>query len=275
MIIMKLPSPKEAQKYRTSYLYEGPQDDACANAMRACDPEGPTMVFISKMVPQSGQNDRFYAFGRVFSGTVKPGQEVRIMGPNYKPGSKEYQTTKIQKTVIMMGTSEENMTSVPCGNTVALGGIDKFMSKQATISDNKDAHTIKCMKFAVSADVRVSVEVVNKTDLPHLIKGLLKLSKADPLVQCTTEETGEHVIAGCGELHVKICTHDLEKKFAKVPLKFGEPIVTYRESVQEESGQVVLAKSTNKHNRIFVQAEPLGDELTQALEDGKISAKMT
>merc|ERR1711998_503240 len=67
MIIMKLPSPKQAQAYRTAHLYEGPQDDPCAVAMKNCDPSGPTMVFISKMVPQSTQQDRFYAFGRVFS----------------------------------------------------------------------------------------------------------------------------------------------------------------------------------------------------------------
>ena len=35
-------------------------------------------------------------------------------------------------------------------------------------------------------------------------------SKSDPLVVCTTEESGEHVIAGCGELHVEICLKDLK-----------------------------------------------------------------
>jgi elongation factor 2 len=37
------------------------------------------------MIPDGG---RFYAFGRVFSGTVSSGQKVRIQGPNYVPGSK-------------------------------------------------------------------------------------------------------------------------------------------------------------------------------------------
>jgi elongation factor 2 len=40
------------------------------------------------MVPTSDKG-RFYAFGRVFSGTVATGQKARIMGPNYVPGKKE------------------------------------------------------------------------------------------------------------------------------------------------------------------------------------------
>jgi len=87
MIIMKLPSPRKAQKYRAAYLYEGPVDDPCGQSIANCDKNGPLMVFISKMVPTS-DGGRFYAFGRVFAGTVATGQKVRIMGPNYKPGSK-------------------------------------------------------------------------------------------------------------------------------------------------------------------------------------------
>merc|ERR1719265_927344 len=41
MIVMKLPSPKAAQKYRVENLYEGPMDDEAASAIRACEPSGP------------------------------------------------------------------------------------------------------------------------------------------------------------------------------------------------------------------------------------------
>ena len=78
MIILHLPSPKTSQKYRTLYLYEGPMDDECAKAMMDCDPNGPVMMFISKMVP-TNDGGRFYAFGRVFSGKVKQGEKVRII----------------------------------------------------------------------------------------------------------------------------------------------------------------------------------------------------
>merc|ERR1712001_337452 len=63
MICIHLLSPVTAQKYRTDMLYEGPSDDAAAVAMKNCDPDGPLMMYISKMVPTSDKG-RFYAFGR-------------------------------------------------------------------------------------------------------------------------------------------------------------------------------------------------------------------
>jgi elongation factor 2 len=266
MIIMKLPSPRKAQKYRAAYLYEGPIEDPCGQSIQQCNKDGPLMVFISKMVP-TNDGGRFYAFGRVFAGTVSTGQKVRIMGPNYKPGSKNDLNVKnVQRTVLMMAGKVEAVPDVPCGNTVGLVGVDAYLVKQGTISDHEDAHCIRVMKYSVSPVVRVAVEVTNAADLPKLVEGLRKLAKSDPLVVCTTEESGEHIIAGCGELHVEICLKDLEEEYAKCPLKKGNPVVSYRETVTAESNQSCLSKSPNKHNRIFARALPLTDELSDAIE---------
>merc|ERR1740121_2920383 len=131
MIVSKLPSPRQAQKYRVENLYEGPMDDEAANAIRACDPAGGLMMYVSKMVPTSDKG-RFHAFGRVFSGTIATGQKVRIQGPHYTPGNKEDLNVKsIQRTVLMMGRSVEQIPDVPCGNSVAL--------KSGTITTIEDA----------------------------------------------------------------------------------------------------------------------------------------
>merc|ERR1719236_130357 len=158
MIVMKLPSPRTAQKYRVENLYEGPMDDEGACAIRACDPAGPLMMYVSKMVPTSDKG-RFYAFGRVFSGTIATGQKVRIQGPHYKPGGKEDLNVKsIQRTVLMMGRSTEQIPDVPCGNTVALVGVDGYLLKSGTITTVEDAHNIADMKYSVSPCVKVSVK---------------------------------------------------------------------------------------------------------------------
>merc|ERR1712232_1152039 len=262
MIVTKLPSPRVAQKYRVENLYEGPMDDEAAKAMRACEKEGPLLMYVSKMVPTSDKG-RFYAFGRVFSGTIATGMKVRIQGPHYTPGSKEDLNVKsIQRTVLMMGRTTEQIPDVPCGNTVALVGVDQFLLKSGTLTTIETACNIADMKYSVSPVVKVSVRPRDGKDLPKMVEGLKRLSKSDPLVVCTTEESGEHVIAGCGELHVEICLKDLRDEYAQCDFTVGDPVVSYRETVSDESNQTCLAKSPNKHIRIYLVAKPICEDLS-------------
>merc|ERR1712198_158209 len=273
MICIHLPSPVTAQKYRTEMLYEGPADDEAAMAMKTCNPNGPLMMYISKMVPTSDKG-RFYAFGRVFSGKIATGLKCRIMGPNYVPGKKEDLNEKsIQRTILMMGRYIEAIEDVPCGNICGLVGVDQFLVKTGTITTFKDAHNMKVMKFSVSPVVRVAVEPKNPSELPKLVEGLKRLAKSDPMVQCIIEESGEHIIAGAGELHLEICLKDLEEDHAQIPLKKSDPVVSYRESVSEESNQMCLSKSPNKHNRLFMKAINMPDGLAEDIDDGKVTPR--
>ncbi|XP_046463757.1 eukaryotic translation elongation factor 2 [Daphnia pulex] len=273
MIAIHLPSPAVAQKYRTEMLYEGPLDDESAVAMKNCDPNGPLMMYVSKMVPTTDKG-RFYAFGRVFAGKVCTGMKARIMGPNYVPGNKaDLYEKAIQRTVLMMGRFVEAIEDVPCGNICGLVGVDQFLVKTGTISTFKDAHNLRVMKFSVSPVVRVAVEPKNPADLPKLVEGLKRLAKSDPMVQCIIEESGEHIVAGAGELHLEICLKDLEEDHACIPLKKSDPVVSYRETVSEESDQVCLSKSPNKHNRLYMKAVPMPDGLPEDIDKGDVNAR--
>lgn len=158
--------------------------------------------------------------------------------------------------------------------------------KSGTITTFKDAHNMRVMKFSVSLVVRVAVEPKNPADLPKLVEGLKRLAKSDPMVQCIIEESGEHIIAGAGELHLEICLkvgltvilrsdpigllfngmQDLEEDHAGIPIKTSDPIVSYRETVSEESGQTCLSKSPNKHNRLYMKAIPMPDGLAEDID---------
>merc|ERR1712159_932795 len=185
---------------------------------------------------------------------IATGSRVKIQGPHYKPGSKEDLNVKnIQRTVLMMGRATEQINDVPCGNTVALVGVDQFILKSGTLTTIEDAHNIATMKYSVSPVVKVAVRVKDGKDLPKLVDGLKKLSKSDPLVVCTTEESGEHVIAGCGELHVEICLSDLRNEYANCDFTVSDPVVSYRETVSQESSVMCLSKSPNKHNRLYMK----------------------
>jgi len=273
MIAIHLPSPVTAQRYRMEMLYEGPHDDECALGIKTCNPEAPLMMYVSKMVPTSDKG-RFYAFGRVFSGVCETGQKVRIMGPNFVFGKKEDLNCKsIQRTILMMGRTVEPIPSVPCGNICGLVGVDAYLVKTGTITTYEAAHNMRVMKFSVSPVVRVAVEPKDPQHLPKLVEGLKRLAKSDPMVLCFTEESGEHIIAGAGELHLEICLKDLEEDHAGIPLNKSPPVVSYRETVCEESNQVCLSKSPNKHNRLYLRAKPMPDGLPEDIDKGDVSDK--
>jgi len=173
-----------------------------------------------------------------------------------------------------MGRKIEPVDSVPCGNTCALVGVDQFIAKTGTIGDNEDSYPLISMKFSVSPVVRVAVEPKNPADLPKLVEGLKRLSKSDPLVQITIEETGEHIVAGAGELHLEICMKDLQDDYMNgAELIISEPVVSFRETVLEESAYTCLSKSPNKHNRLFCVAVPLQEELAAIIDSGGITPR--
>lgn len=151
---------------------------------------------------------------------------------------------------------------------------------------------MRVMKFSVSPVVRVAVEPKNPADLPKLVEGLFvevfygtvfiiflfriglkRLAKSDPMVQCIIEESGEHIIAGAGELHLEICLKDLEEDHACIPIKKSDPVVSYRETVTEESNQMCLSKSPNKHNRLFMKAVPMPDGLAEDIDKGDVNPR--
>ncbi|KAJ6419700.1 hypothetical protein OIU84_029759 [Salix udensis] len=239
MMIFHLPSPATAQRYRVENL--------------------------------------FFAFGRVFSGKVTTGLKVRIMGPNYVPGEKKDLYVKsVQRTVIWMGKKQETVEDVPCGNTVALVGLDQFITKNATLTNEKevDAHPIRAMKFSVSPVVRVAVQCKVASDLPKLVEGLKRLAKSDPMVVCSIEESGEHIIAGAGELHLEICLKDLQDDFmGGAEIIKSDPVVSFRETVLEKSCRVVMSKSPNKHNRLYMEARPMEEGLAEAIDDGRVGPR--
>merc|ERR1712179_750197 len=93
------------------------------------------------------------------------------------------------------------------------------------------------------------------------------------MVQCIIEESGEHIVAGAGELHLEICLKDLEEDHACIPLKKTDPVVSYRETVSEMSYDTCLSKSPNKHNRLYMRACPLPDGLADDIENNKVTPR--
>merc|ERR1719190_340281 len=188
------------------------------------------------------------------------------------PQDDEY-NKNIQRTILMMGRYTEPIEDVPCGNICGLVGVDQFLVKTGTLTTFENAHNMKQMKFSVSPVVRVAVEPKDPQHLPKLVEGLKRLAKSDPMVLTLTKESGEHIVAGAGELHLEICLKDLEEDHACIPLKKSDPVVSYRETVQEASTQTCLSKSPNKHNRLFMTAVNMPEGLPEDIDNGDVTSR--
>lgn len=268
-------SPKVAQSYRAELLYKGPQDDVYFNSIKNCDPNGPMIVYISKMVPTK-DNSHFYAFGRVFSGTAKTGR-VKTLLNNHDPSNelqkKTFLNDSVQKVVLMMANKIESISSAPAGNIMAFDGVDKTMIKSGTIVDDDSVkcYPLKNMNFSVSPIVQYALEPKNQAELPKFTETLKKFVKSDPCLQYVFTDEGEHLLCGAGELHLEVAIEQLRTDFLKsIEFTISEPIVPYCETITTESSVVCLAKSPNKHNRLFCRAQPLADDLVKEMIEGTL-----
>ena len=269
MLVLHLPSPVTAQKYRVECIYEGPANDEYAQAIAACDPNGPLMLYIAKLIP-TNEKGRFYAFGRVFSGTVSPGQIVNIMGPEYNYGDRRnsFINSVVQGTALLMGRNIEPISDCPCGNIITLLDIDRNIMKSCTITTSEVAHKFKNMKCNISSIFRVVVEPKDEQDLPKLLEGLRILSLSESGVQCFFEEAGEHIVSGNGELHLETCLKEFEE-LCSIPLRISYPYTSYRETVSQLSDRTILSKSPNRSNRLYMKSEPLPNDLVDDIEARK------
>ena len=57
------------------------------------------------------------------------------------------------------------------------------------------------------------------------------------------------------------------------PVQKSDPVVSYRETVSEESDIMCLSKSPNKHNRLYMKARPFPDGLAEDIEKGDVTAR--
>jgi len=101
--------------------------------------------------------------------------------------------------------------------------------RSATIVDEGalDAYPLKAMMYSVAPVVRVAVKTKNAADLPKLVKGLRHLAKSDFLLQLTTSESGEHIVAGVGELHLEIALKDLKDFMGDTEIEVSYHPITF------------------------------------------------
>ncbi|MBR9678594.1 MAG: elongation factor EF-2 [Nanoarchaeota archaeon] len=257
MVVKHLPNPLVAQKYRIPKLWDGDLESEIGKSLMNVDENGPLVFVVTKVIvdPQAGE----ITFGRVFSGSLKRGMEVYL---NRKRGIAK--TQQIFTVIIEKRITQE---SVPAGNTAAVIGL-KGIGSGETVS-NSEIVPFERIKHLFDPVVTKAIEAKNPKDLPKLIQVLREISQEDPTIQIKiNEESGEQIISGLGELHLEWTEHKI-KKYKNMQVVTSQPIVIYRETIQGTSPEVE-GKSPNKHNKFYLQVEPLEQEISKAIREGEL-----
>ena len=264
MVVTHLPDPTEAQKRRVAVIWHGDPESAEGKGMHGCDPAAPICLMVTDISfdPHAGE----VATGRLFSGKLTRGSEVYVMGTAKK-------VNRLQQVGIFMGPTRVEVAELYAGNIAAVTGL-KDAVVGSTVSSLMDITPFESLEHYSEPVVTVAVEAKNMKDLPKLVEVLRQVAKEDPTLRVTiNEETGEHLIAGMGELHLEIITGRINRDKG-VEVTTSEPIVVYRETITKKTEGAVEGKSPNRHNRFYLELEPLPPEVVEKIKNHDISMNL-
>ncbi|ELZ74032.1 elongation factor EF-2 [Haloferax sp. Atlit-10N] len=262
MVAEHFPDPLDAQPRRIPTVWRGDSESDLARQMREVDDDG-EVVFMAtdiSMDPHAGE----IATGRLFSGTIRKGQELYVSGTAGK--------NRVQSVGVFMGGEREELDrGVPAGNIAAVTGLRDAIAG-STVS-SVEMTPFESIEHISEPVITKSVEAERMDDLPKLIQTLQQVAKEDPTIRIEiNEDTGEHLISGQGELHLEVITQRIRDNQG-IPVRTGEPIVVYREQVQGKSHEVE-GVSPNRHNKFYITAEPLSQDIVDSIKLGEISMDM-
>ncbi|KAI7883936.1 P-loop containing nucleoside triphosphate hydrolase protein [Lichtheimia hyalospora FSU 10163] len=227
------------------------------------------------------KSEHIIGFARLYSGKIRIGQKLYVLGPKYDPRFPDRHCSEItvQNLYLIMGRELEALPEVVAGNVFGIGGLEGHILKNGTLASTKE-NVVNMVGVGKEASpiVRVALEPVDARDMDKLVEGLQLLNQADPCVEVLLQETGEHVILTAGELHLERCLRDLKERFAKIDIHVSPPIVPFRESIvnselpanrDTDNGAVPRGlfeiESSSKNITLNVRAVPLPSSVTEYL----------
>ena len=251
------PNPMEAQKYRIPKIWHGDLDSEEGKSLINCDANGPVAFICTKIVIDKHAGE--VAAGRLFSGTIKQGQEVYMILAK--------RVVRIQQVNIYKGPTRMQVDSAVAGNIIGLVGLKDVYAGETVSS--KEIIPFEAIKHIFEPVVTKSIDAKKPSELPRLVEVLKQVSKEDPSIKIEiNEETGENLMSGMGELHLEIIENRIKREKG-LDVITSKPIVVYHETIQKESPEVE-GRTPNKHNIFYIKVEPLEEKIYQAIRAGEL-----
>jgi elongation factor G len=259
-VVDYLPAPDEVAAARGHHLKKG--DDIQV----PCDPHAAPLALVFKI-----QNDReagSLCYVRMYSGSMKPGTAVYNIGKRKRE--------RAGRILRMHSNKSEPLDELSAGDIGVIMGM-KLAQTGDTIGSEGWPVLLEKMQFPEPV-ISVSVEPRNLSDRDRLNEALALLSREDPTFTTReSEETGQLIISGMGELHLDVLVTRIRKEYG-LEAKVGNPQVTYRESVSktlertEQFSRVIAGKENAAELTLRVESleRGTGNRYNCAVKDREI-----
>ena len=249
---IEIPHAKGTDDKGNDYYCE-PSDDAPLVALAfkiATDP------FIGRL-----------AYVRVYSGTLKAGSYVY----NTNKGVKE----RIARLVLMHSNHRQEVDELHAGDIGAIIGLKSTTTGETLCGEGVNV-VLEKMEFPEPV-IEEAVEPKTKADQEKMTLALIKLAEEDPTFKVhTSDETGQTIIAGVGELHLDIIVDRLKREF-NVQVNVGKPQVGYRETIRSsadcEGKYIKQSGGRGQYGHVWIKFEPnpgKGFEFVNAIVGGSV-----
>lgn len=257
MVIKNHPDPVEAQKYRIPKIWHGDVTVEPGKSIAECNPKGDIAFVPIKITVDKHAGE--VAAGRLFSGTIKQGDEVYMSSAKKK--------VRVQQVSVYKGAKRILCSEAVAGNIIGVVGL-----RDVTVGETVATTVIEpfeAITHLFEPVVTKSIEATKAADLPKLVEVLRQVGKEDPSLKITiNDQTGESLMSGMGELHLEIIENRIKTEKG-LDVRTSAPIIVYRETASKES-DAAEGRSPNKHNSFYIKVEPLEDELYSKIQSGDL-----
>ena len=176
------------------------------------------------------------SLARIYSGEVKRGDSVLNVNTN--------EVERITKIYLMHANKKVEVPSAIAGEIVGFVGL-KSSKTGYTYTDTRHPILLE-PPFIPEPVVSATIEPPTLQEQPKLEEALKIISEEDPTFKVKyDEETGQSIIYGMGELHLKVILERIKREF-NIKARIGRPRVSYRERVRREAeGEGQFVKQTS------------------------------
>ncbi|EMG50801.1 hypothetical protein G210_0745 [Candida maltosa Xu316] len=235
---------------------------------------------VTKLI-ESTDGKSFDCLVRVYTGSIKPGDQIKVYGENYNEDKEDFRIETVDAIYLPGGRYKVPLQEAKSGSIIIVGGIDSIIRKGASLTAVDDDFldtSFDIPKYSIDSVFKVAIEPLNPSELPLLLEGLRKINKSYLSSVVNVEESGEHVLLAPGELYMDCVLHDLRFFFNDdLQIKVSDPMAKFSETCIESSfiNIPIYNNDDTKDIQISIVSEPLDDDkLSNDIQTGKLNINL-